>query len=150
MFTLSSRSVERLQGVNPLMVDVVQLAIQYTAIDFGVLEGLRTVERQRELVAKGASQTMDSKHITGMAVDLGAFIDGRLSWELNLYDNIADAMKQAAQEVGVAIRWGAAWHIDDIRLWGGTMEQAMNEYIDIRRSQGRRPFIDGPHFELME
>ena len=75
-------------------------------------------------------------------------MNGRGCWELACYDNIADAMKQAAQELDVAIKWGAAWTCSDIRKWQGTMEDAMNEYIDTRRSQGRRPFIDGPHFEL--
>ena len=59
-------------------------------------------------------------------------------------------MAQAARNNNVTIRWGAAWSVDDIRLWNGTMEDAMNSYIDLRRSQGRRPFIDGPHFELIE
>jgi peptidoglycan L-alanyl-D-glutamate endopeptidase CwlK len=77
-----------------------------------------------------------------------AYIDGRGSWELNLYDNVADAMKQAAIEVNVPLRWGAAWNIPDIRLWRGTMEEAMNYYIDTRRKQNKRPFIDGPHFEI--
>lgn len=66
-----------------------------------------------------------------------------------MYDEVADAMKAAAIEEGVALRWGAAWHIDDIREWDGSMEDAMNAYVDLRRSQGRRPFIDAPHFELM-
>jgi len=57
-------------------------------------------------------------------------------------------MKEAAKLENVGIRWGAAWHIDDIRTWDGTMQDAMNAYIDLRRGQGRRPFIDGPHFEL--
>ena len=65
-----------------------------------------------------------------------------------MYDNIADAMKKAALENEVAIRWGAAWHMPDIRKWGSSMEEAMNSYIDIRRSEGKRPFIDAPHFEL--
>ena len=77
-----------------------------------------------------------------------AYVSGRASWELNLYDDIADAMKEAAVRVGVPIKWGAAWHINDFRDWEGTAEEAMNAYIDLRRSQGRRPFIDGPHFEL--
>ena len=93
---------------------------------------------------------MKSKHIDGLAVDLVAYIGSRVSWELNLYDNIADAMKQAAIEEGVQVRWGAAWTVPDIREWEGTMEEAMNSYIDTRREQGRRPFIDGPHFELMD
>ena len=91
---------------------------------------------------------MKSKHLEGLAVDLMAYVGGRASWELNLYDDIADAMKEAAKLEDVPIRWGAAWHIDNIANWDGTMEEAMNDYIDLRRGQGRRPFIDGPHFEL--
>jgi peptidoglycan LD-endopeptidase CwlK len=87
--------------------------------------------------------------LDGKAVDLMAYIgDGRASWELNLYDDIADAMKEAAVETGAVLRWGAAWHIPDIRQWNGTMEDAMNAYVDLRRSEGKRPFIDGPHFEI--
>jgi peptidoglycan LD-endopeptidase CwlK len=93
---------------------------------------------------------MKSKHITGHAVDLMAYVDGKGCWELNVYDDLADAMAQAARDESVAIRWGAAWHINDIRMYKGTMEQAMLDYIDLRRSEGKRPFIDGPHFELME
>jgi peptidoglycan L-alanyl-D-glutamate endopeptidase CwlK len=91
---------------------------------------------------------MDSKHLTGDAVDLMAYVAGQVSWELNVYDNLADAMKQAAIEKNVAIKWGAAWNVPDIRLWRGTMEEAMNFYVDERRKQGKRPFIDAPHFEL--
>ena len=148
-FKLSKRSLGRLEGVDERMVRVVKTAITVSKIDFGVICGLRTVEEQRELVAKGASQTMKSKHIDGLAVDLMAYIGGRASWELNLYDDIADAMKIAADEENVQVRWGAAWHINDLREWDSSMQDAMNEYIDLRRSQGRRPFIDGPHFELM-
>ena len=147
-FNLSQKSLDRLEGVNDDMVRVVKKAIELTKVDFGVICGLRTVEEQEELVAKGASQTMKSKHIDGLAVDLMAYLGGRASWELNLYDDIADAMKEAAKLENVGIRWGAAWHIDDIRTWNGTMQDAMNAYIDLRRGQGRRPFIDGPHFEL--
>ncbi len=131
------------------MAKVVTTAIGLSKIDFGVICGLRTIEEQRELVAKGASKTMKSKHIEGNAVDLMAYIGSRASWELDLYDDIADAMKIAADEHDVQIRWGAAWHIPDLREWDSSMQDAMNEYIDLRRSQGRRPFIDGPHFELM-
>lgn len=148
-FKLSKRSLSRLEGVDSRLVEVVKIAIHVTKVDFGVIEGLRTVDRQRELVASGASQTMDSKHIKGLAVDLMAYVGPRASWELTLYDDIADAMKIAAQEIGVPVRWGAAWNIPDIREWDGTMQDAMDYYIDSRRSQGRRPFIDGPHFELM-
>ena len=139
----------KLEGVKPELVAVVQRAIEITNVDFGVIQGLRTVEEQRELVAKGASQTMKSKHITGEAVDVMAYIGSRGSWEMTLYDDIADAFKLAAIEEDVQIRWGAAWQVTDLREWDGTMQDAMDEYIDLRRSQGRRPFIDGPHFELM-
>ena len=148
-FELSQRSLDRLEGVEDSLVVVVKRAIQLTKVDFGVSEGRRSVARQAELVAKGASKTMNSKHIDGLAVDLVAYIDGRVSWELNLYDDIADAMAASAKEYGVTIRWGGAWHIDDIGTWQGKMEDAMTTYIDLRRSQGKRPFIDGPHFELM-
>ena len=147
-YKLSKRSLGKLEGVKPEMIEVVKTAIEFTTVDFGVIQGLRTIEQQRELVAKGASQTMKSKHLTGDAVDLMAYVGSRGSWELSLYDNIADAMKLAAIECDVKLRWGAAWHIDDIREWDGTMQDAMDQYIDLRRSQGRRPFIDAPHFEL--
>ena len=148
-FKLSQRSLDRLEGVDERLQSVVKSAIGMTKTDFGVICGLRTIEEQRKLVDKGASKTMKSKHIGGNAVDLMAYIGSRGSWELNLYDDLADSMKEAAIDLGVPVRWGAAWHINDIREWDGTMEEAMNAYIDLRRSQGRRPFIDGPHFELM-
>lgn len=148
MFKLSGRSISKLEGVKPELVEVVEKAITLTKVDFGVIEGLRTEEKQRELVAAGASQTMKSKHLTGDAVDLMAYVNGRGCWELNVYDEIADAMKEASYELDVMIRWGAAWNIKDLALWEGTAEEAMNHYIDERRSQGKRPFIDAPHFEL--
>ena len=148
-YNLSQRSIDRMDGVDERLVACVKRAIELTEIDFGVTQGLRTIEEQEALVAKGASKTMKSKHIDGLAVDLVAYINGRVSWELNLYDDIADAMAAAAKEYQVTIRWGGAWHIDDIGTWQGKMEDAMTTYIDLRRSQGKRPFIDGPHFELM-
>ena len=148
-FKFSTRSQEKLIGVDSELKEIVSLAITYTKIDFGVIEGVRTVAQQKALVESGASQTMDSKHLEGRAVDLMAYVDGRGCWELNVYDDIADAMKRAAIEIDVAVRWGAAWTVTDIREWNGTMEEAMNSYIDTRRGQRRRPFIDAPHFELM-
>lgn len=147
-FALSARSRKNLEGVNPELAAVVQEAILITKVDFGVIEGVRTLARQKELVASGASQTQKSRHLTGDAVDLMCYVGSRGSWELNLYDDIADAMKKASALTEIPIRWGAAWHIKDIGKYDGTMESAMNEYIDLRRSQGRRPFIDGPHFEF--
>ena len=148
-YKLSTKSQERLIGVEPELKEIVYEAIKVTKVDFGVIEGLRTEEKQKQLVESCASQTMKSKHLEGRAVDLMAYIGGRGSWELSVYDEIADAMKEAAIKVDVAVRWGAAWTVTDIREWEGTMEEAMNSYIDTRRGQGRRPFIDAPHFELM-
>lgn len=113
-FALSARSESRLVGVHPDLVHVVRRAIQITTVDFGVLEGVRTLERQRELVAKGASQTMNSRHLTGHAVDLFAWAPDRLgrpgvSWEAEHYVAIANAMFAADVAAGVAVEWGGHW-----------------------------------------
>lgn len=149
MFKLSNISKERLEGIKPELRAVVERAIEITEVDFGVTQGLRTIEEQEALVARGASKTMKSKHLTGDAVDLAAYVGSRVSWEIKLYDDIADAMKQAAIELNTPIRWGAAWTVADITKWEGTMEEAMNAYVDWRRKEGKRPFIDAPHFELV-
>ena len=130
-FKLSQRSLDKLQGVDEQLVATVKLAISLTKTDFGVICD------QRPLL------------LEGKAVDLMAYVGSRGSWELNLYDDLADAMKAAAKETEAVVRWGAAWHIPDIRQWNGSMEDAMNAYVDLRRSEGKRPFIDGPHFELV-
>ena len=154
MFKLSQRSLNKLDGVHPDLVAVVKRAIELTDVDFGVTYGVRTVKEQEKLVASGRSQTMKSKHLiqdTGYshAVDLVAYDGSDVVWEINVYDNICDAMARAADELEVPIKWGAAWSEGDIRFYEDTAEDAMNAYIDLRRSQGRRPFIDGPHFEMM-
>jgi peptidoglycan L-alanyl-D-glutamate endopeptidase CwlK len=151
-FRLSKRSLGNLDGVHPDLVAVVKRAIELTAIDFGCIAGTRTLEEQEEHVLAGRSQTMNSMHLPqedgySHAVDLMAYVGSAGVWELNLYDDIADAMKKAAKELGVAVKWGAAWSEGDLRTYKGTSADAMNAYIDIRRSQGRRPFIDAPHFE---
>ncbi|VVT07353.1 M15 family metallopeptidase [Erythrobacter sp. EC-HK427] len=119
-FRLSKRSKSRLEGVHPDLVKVVERAIEITEVDFTVLEGLRTRARQRQLVAKGASKTMNSRHLTGHAVDLGAYVDGEVRWDWPLYYKIAAAVKQAARELDVPIEWGGDW----------------------------RSFKDGPHWQL--
>ena len=151
-FTLSRRSRQKLEGVHEDLIETVIRAIDLTKIDFGVIYGVRSEAEQKKLFDSGRSQTMASKHLIqedgkAHAVDLMAYQDGEPCWEIQVYDEIADAMKAAAVRTGTKIRWGACWHIDDLRDWEGTAEEAMNAYIDLRRSQGRRPFIDGPHFE---
>ena len=148
-FKLSQRSLDKMEGVDADLVAVTKRAIELTKIDFGVIYGMRTIQEQEKLVAAGKSQTMKSKHLVGRAVDLMAYVDGKGCWELNVYDDLCDAMKEAAEELRVAIKWGAAWSEGDIRTYPGTAEDAMMAYVDLRRGQGRRPFIDGPHFELM-
>ena len=153
-FRLSQRSMDRLEGVHPHMTAVVERAIQLTEVDFGVTQGVRTLDEQKANVAAGRSQTMASKHLLqddgfSHAVDVVAYVGPDVSWELNVYDDICDAFKEAAKEVGCSIKWGAAWSEGDIRTYEGSSEDAMMAYVDLRRSQGRRPFIDAPHFELM-
>lgn len=120
MYKLGARSLKRLEGVHPDLVAVVKRAIEITPVDFTVLEGLRTADRQEELVRAGASKTMRSRHLTGHAVDLGAYVGGEVRWDWPLYYDIAAAMKQAAIDVGVKIEWGGDWE----------------------------SFKDGPHFQL--
>ena len=152
-FKLSGRSLNKLEGVHPVLVDTVKRAIEVSSVDFGVIYGVRSLAEQKKLYEAKRSQTMKSKHRVqedgySHAVDLMAYDGSDPSWDIVMYDDIADAMKEASIETGAKICWGAAWHINDISEWSGTMEQAMNAYVDLRRSSGRRPFIDGPHFQL--
>lgn len=119
-FTLSDKSLAALDRVHPDLVAVVKRAIKLTAVDFRVTEGRRTIDRQRQLVAIGASRTLKSRHLTGHAVDVVALIAGQPRWDWPLYAKIAAAFKKAAKEKGTPIVWGGDW----------------------------RTFKDGPHFEL--
>ena len=148
-FKLSTRSTDRMSGIEPDLIEVVKTAITLTKVDFGVTCGMRTLAEQEALVAKGASQTMKSKHLEGRAVDLVAYVGSNVTWSLNMYDDLADAMAEASRIHSVPVKWGAAWSVGNIAEWDGSMEDAMNAYVDLRRSQGRRPFIDAPHFEMM-
>ena len=120
MYKLGARSKQRLKGVHDDLVKVVERAIEITAVDFTVLEGLRDPERQKTLMKSGASKTLNSRHITGHAVDLGAYVGGSIRWDWPLYYQIADAMKAAAAELEIPLTWGGDW----------------------------KTFPDGPHFEL--
>lgn len=119
-FVLGTRSLAKLDGVHPDLVRVVKRAIKLTPVDFVVTEGLRTKDRQAELFAAGASKTMNSRHLTGHAVDLAPCIAGKVQWAWPLFHQLAPAVKQAATECGVPIVWGGDW----------------------------KSFKDGPHFEL--
>ncbi|MFN8996064.1 MAG: M15 family metallopeptidase [Pseudomonadota bacterium] len=143
--TLSSRCELRLAGVHPDLVRVVRNAAAGGAI-FRVEEGLRTVERQRQLVAKGASQTMASRHITGHAVDLLPLVDGQPTFDWDFYFPLADAFRAAAIAEGVPVIWGGAWGQEMGDYANAKVGQAA--YVARMREQGRKPFLDGPHFEL--
>lgn len=147
-YKLSRTSLSRLEGVHTDLITVVNYAIKNSQVDFMVLEGLRSRERQAKLVKSGASQTMNSRHLTGHAVDLGAIVDGQLRWDWPLYYKIADAMIDAAGELRVPLVWGGAWHQRRADDWLGYAEDLSLQYVELRRSQGRKPFLDGPHFEL--
>ena len=108
-FTFSKRSLDNLQGVHPVLVKVIHRALEITLVDFMVTEGRRTVERQKELVTEGKSQTMASRHLTGHAVDLAAFKDGKVTWSWEEYEKLAIAVKAAAKDFGVPVVWGGDW-----------------------------------------
>ena len=105
-YVLGRKSRSRLRGVHPDLVAVVERAIEITEQDFTVLEGLRSVERQRELVAAGKSWTMNSRHITGHAVDLAPW---PIDWHWAPFYKIEKAMKRAAKELDIPIEWGGDW-----------------------------------------
>ena len=108
-FSLSQKSLDRLSGVHPQLVKCVQRAIQISECDFAVLEGVRSLARQEQLVKAGASQTLKSRHLTGHAVDLGAMVNGSVRWDWPLYDKVAAAMKAAAAELKIPLEWGGDW-----------------------------------------
>lgn len=148
-FVLGSRSLNNLQGIDARLVQCVHRAIKLTLQDFTVFEGLRTIERQRQLLAQGASRTLQSKHLTGHAVDLVPWIQGKAVWDWDGCAKIAFAMDQAATEQGIAnkITWGGAW---DRKLsdYGGRLEDYMKEVHSYVNRTGKN-FIDGPHFEIL-
>lgn len=108
-YHFSKKSLDRMKGLHPDLVRVMKLAISRSPIDFTVLEGLRTTERQRELVAKGASKTMNSRHLTGHAIDVAPLLNGVVSWDWPLYHKLAPVIKEAAEELGVDLEWGGDW-----------------------------------------
>lgn len=115
-FSLSPRSIERLQGVHPDLIRVVRGAIMHSKIDFTVVEGRRSMARQKELFAAGRSRTMKSRHLTGHAVDLAPMVDldgdghEELTWIRENFYPIVDAMRASAAAAGILIEWGGDWH----------------------------------------
>lgn len=150
VFFLGTRSRAELQGVHPALVRLVERAIQITGQDFTVFDGLRTVAEQEQLVKAGASQTMQSLHLKqsdgfGHAVDLVPWINGKPRWEWPAIYPIAEAMQTAADEQDVEIVWGGCWCT---LKPGKTPEAMVQEYVSRRIKQGRKAFVDGPHYQL--
>ena len=110
-YRFSQRSYDRMAGVRPELVAIASRALIISPIDFGVTEGLRSLERQRALVASGASQTLRSRHLTGHAIDVVAYIGAEVRWDWPLYEQIASAMRVAARELRVPLEWGGDWQI---------------------------------------
>jgi peptidoglycan L-alanyl-D-glutamate endopeptidase CwlK len=133
---LGQRSLSRLEGVHPDLVRVVKKAAALSDLDFTVLEGIRSVERQKQLVSQGASKTMNSRHITGHAVDLGALVAGAVRWDWGLYLKLGEIMRAASLNEKVPVRWGGTWKLLSA-IEGPITAKILS-----------RSFPDGPHFEL--
>lgn len=149
-FKFSKKSQSQLSTIHPDLRRVVMRALELSSTDFTVTEGLRSVATQQANVKKGVSQTMRSKHLAqkdgfSHAVDLVPY---PINWELAKFYPIVTAMRKAAKELGVKIRWGGCWCLlnTDTR----TPKQMVEEYTAMRKRVGNKAFIDGPHFELVE
>ena len=130
---MNAQLVQVVQGVGELM-------------DVAVLEGLRTQSRQAQLVAAGASKTMKSKHLTGQAVDLGVVVGRDVRWDWPLYLKLAEAVQGVAKRLEVPIRWGGCWSLLNVDQ---SPEQLQDAYVARCKREGRKPFLDGPHFEVV-
>jgi peptidoglycan L-alanyl-D-glutamate endopeptidase CwlK len=147
-FTFGQKSLRELEGVNPRLVALVHRALELSELDFGVTDGLRTREEQQALLESGASQTLNSKHLTGDAVDLVGYVNGKPRFEFIPACTVAAAIRKAAKEMGVALRWGCAWDINFTDSVADP-ETLMEGYIARRKAAGKKPFLDSPHFELI-
>jgi len=148
-FKLGDKSLKELCVVHLDLVAVVKRAIEITVQDFSVHDGLRTEEEQRKLFERRATTTLRSRHLTGHAVDLVPYINGKLRWEWDPIYDIAAAVRKAAKEQDVPIRWGGAWDIIFTDT-DASPEDLVVDYSARRREAGKRVFTDGPHFELPE
>jgi peptidoglycan L-alanyl-D-glutamate endopeptidase CwlK len=150
-FVLGRRSEENLVGVDPRLIRCVRRAITTSSVDFTVFEGVRSLERQRELVAKGVSRTLNSRHLEGEAVDNVPWIAGRAQWQAPACVVVASAMRDAAVVCDVDMTWGAVWDRPLRELDPGDLEGEIEAYVArYRAARGpkARPLIDYPHFEL--
>ena len=153
-YRLGTVSSSRLLEVQVDLARVVRLAIEITEQDFSVFEGLRTLDRQRELVAKGASRTLDSFHIADRygqshAVDLVPFIAGKVQWQDGPCLSVAKAMHRAARQFGVLVTWGGVWDLPLTQLHPEGLDDEIDSYVArFRKDHGRKPLVDRPHFQV--
>ena len=153
-YALGAKSKAKLVGVHPDLVKIVNRAIQLTTQDFTVHDGVRTLAQQKQLVARGASKTLKSRHLPqadgyGYAVDLVPYINGQLRWEWEPIYHIACAVDQAATELGFANKlvWGGVWD-KFMSEYGGSPEAIKKAVQDYCVRHPGPDFIDGPHFQL--
>ena len=146
-FTFGARSLAKLDGVHPDLVAVVHRALALSPVDFAVHDGIRTEAEQRAHLARGASRTMKSRHLTGHAVDLVPYAGRTLRWDWPMLYDVAAAMREAGLGLGVPLRWGGAWDVDWTATTGAPAEVSAT-YVARRKAAGRSAFLDGPHFEL--
>lgn len=149
-YVLGAKSLARLDGVHPDLVRVVKRAITITPQDFTVQEGLRSRATQADYVNRGVSKTMNSRHLTGHAVDLVPWINGQPRWEWPPIFVMADAVRRAAIIEEVRLVWGGVWDrmLLDLPEYSSGLQKAVDAYSARRRAAGKSAFLDGPHFEV--
>lgn len=116
----SEKSINNLKNIHPDLVQLAFKALELSTIDFSITEGVRSIERQKQLVKEGKSQTLNSRHLSGHAIDVFAYPTSSGSWEFKYYQDIATAFKMASATLDIPVEWGGDW----------------------------KPFCDGPHFQL--
>ena len=147
MYELGKKSLDKLADVHPKLAKVIVRAITITTQDFTVVQGLRTLEEQKRLVAAGKSQTMKSRHLTGHAVDLAPWVGNTTDWEdHDKFTVVAEAVREAARKENVEVLWGAAWHL--ALNYFPSAKEAREAYVKDCKAKGKKPFIDAPHFQL--
>ncbi|MEZ7732019.1 M15 family metallopeptidase [Fusobacterium periodonticum] len=120
MFNFSKASLDKMNGVDSKLVNLMKEAIKDSPYDFGITEGIRTLERQKELFAQGKTKTLKSYHLVGKAVDVKVYVNGEITWDFKYYKEVADHIKEVAKKLGYVITWGGDW----------------------------KKFKDGPHFQI--
>tara|TARA_R110000744_G_scaffold217313_1_gene336075 strand:+ start:269 stop:670 length:402 start_codon:yes stop_codon:yes gene_type:complete len=131
-YKFGKTSEEKLATVDSKLANIARKALAVSNIDFGITEGKRSVEKQKQLVEEGASKTMNSKHLSGHAIDIVCYADGKITWDLEYYQIAANAFKLACKGSEIKIRWGGSWKVNDFTL------------------NPENKFIDAVHYEIIE